>query len=117
MAGALDAALATISVRVAAPPEGSPLAPLSQPYGLFLHPGTKDLLITDTGRNRILRYRQAGNHLRDVATCSLSASPSNGLVWPRGITSRDPSPTGQLFPAFISDFHSNQVRLLDAPND
>lgn len=117
LAGGLEAGQATISVRVAAPPAGHPLAPLNHPYGLFLHPGTKDLLITDTLRNRVLRYRIAGDDLKDLATCSLSASPSNGLVWPRGITSRDTSPTGQNFPAFVSDFYSNQIRLLDTGNN
>lgn len=117
VSGALEDAQATFSVRVAVPPPGHRLAPLNHPYGLFLHPGTKDLLITDTLRNRVLRFRRAENHLQDMATCSLSASPSNGLVWPRGITSRDPSPTGQNFPAFVSDYFSNQIRLLDTGNN
>lgn len=117
MTGVLEAAQGVITVRVAAPPAGHPLAPMSHPSGLYLHPVKRVLLIADTLRNRILRYQPAGEDLKDLMNCTLSTDPKNGLVWPRGITSRDASDSGEAFPALVSDYYSNQIRLLDTGNN
>lgn len=81
------------------------------PSGLHFNPRTRKLLIADTLNNRVVRYDELADAVLEAATCSLLTNPSDGLVWPRGITTRN---QGTNFPAFVSDFFSHQVRILEA---
>jgi len=104
----------SFGIDVIAPPAAHDLAPLGHPAGLYLQPVTGTLLIADTLRNRVLLVPKTRTTMAEVGSCSLEATPSAGLVWPRAIApvKIDGAGVDAKVETFVSDFLSNRIRRL-----